>query len=145
MNTVLVGDIGESLAIANFTKNGLVVSKPLSNSVRYDLIIDCNGKLYKVQVKTTNAIKDGKMTFATKTTNYTKGSWSSNSYSKEEVDLFFLYCIENDWCGLYFVNEATNIPMELNIRIVPPKNGQKIGIRLAEDYSFDKQVLSLNQ
>ena len=140
MNTVSIGDVGESLAIAKFIREGLTVSKPLSNNARYDLIVEFNNKLYKVQVKTTNAIKEGKMIFATKTTNYTKGSWESKSYSQDEIDIFFLYCFENEWCGLYFSNETINIPVELNIRITPPKNGQKTGIRFAEVYSFDKQI-----
>ena len=141
LNTVSIGDIGEAQAIALFTKNQIPVSKPLTNNVRYDLIIEKNNKLYRVQVKSTANIKDGKMEFATKTTNYTKGSWSSNHYSKNEVDLFFLYCLENDWCGLFILKEE--IPTSLYIRTVPPKNNQKIGIRLMEDYSFDKQLASL--
>jgi hypothetical protein len=60
--------------------------------------------------------------------------------SQDEIDMFFLYCLENEWCGLYFSNETINIPVELNIRITPPKNGQKTGIRFAETYSFDKQI-----
>lgn len=143
MNTVSIGDIGESLAIAKFTKEGLTVSKPLSNNARYDLIVEFNNKLYKVQVKTTNSIKEGKMTFATKTTNYTKGNWASNAYSKDEVDIFFLYCVENEWCGLYYSIESATIPVELNIRTVPPKNGQKVGIRFAEEYAFDRQIKML--
>lgn len=141
LNTVSIGDIGEAQAIALFTKNQIPVSKPLTNNVRYDLIIEKNNKLYRVQVKSTANIKDGKMEFATKTTNYTKGSWSSNHYSKNEVDLFFLYCLENDWCGLFIPKEE--IPTSLYIRTVPPKNNQKVGIRLMEDYSFDKQLASL--
>ena len=140
MNTVMIGDIGEGLAIASFTKAGFIVSKPLSNNASYDLIVEYNNRLYKVQVKTTNSEKDGKMVFATKTTNYTRGNWASNSYSKNEVDMFFLYCVENDWCGIYLADESETIPVELNIRIVPPKNGQKIGIRFAENYSFEKQI-----
>ena len=144
MNTTSIGDIGESLAIAKFTKEGLTVSKPLSNDARYDLIVEINNGLYRVQVKSTNSIKDGKMVFATKTTNYTKGSWASNAYNPSDIDIFFLYCLENDWCGLYFVNEATSIPVELNIRLIPAKNGQKVGIRLAEDYVFEKQINKIN-
>ena len=48
MNTVSIGDIGEAMAIADFTKAGFGVSKPLSNNLRYDLIVDFNGNLYKV-------------------------------------------------------------------------------------------------
>lgn len=142
LNTVTIGDIGEAQAIALFTKKQIPVSKPLTNNVRYDLIIEKDNKLYRVQVKTTANIKDGKMEFATKTTNYIKGTWSTNHYSKNEVDLFFLYCLENDWCGL-FIPDNENIPTTLFIRAMPPKNNQKVGIRLMEDYSFDKQFASL--
>lgn len=142
LNTVTIGDIGEAQAIALFTKKQIPVSKPLTNNVRYDLIIEKDNKLYRVQVKSTANIKDGKMEFATKTTNYTKGTWSSNHYSKNEVDLFFLYCLENDWCGL-FIPDNEDIPTTLFIRTMPPKNNQKVGIRLMEDYSFDKQFASL--
>ena len=142
LNTVTIGDIGEAQAIALFTKKQIPVSKPLTNNVRYDLIIEKDNKLYRVQVKSTANIKDGKMEFATKTTNYTKGTWSSNHYSKNEVDIFFLYCLENDWCGL-FIPDNKDIPTTLFIRTIPPKNNQKVGIRLMEDYSFDKQFASL--
>lgn len=142
LNTVTIGDIGEAQAIALFTKKQIPVSKPLTNNVRYDLIIEKDNKLYRVQVKSTANIKDGKMEFATKTTNYTKGTWSSNHYSKNEVDIFFLYCLENDWCGL-FIPDNEDIPTTLFIRTMPPKNNQKVGIRLMEDYSFDKQFASL--
>ena len=142
LNTVTIGDIGEAQAIALFTKKQIPVSKPLTNNVRYDLIIEKDNKLYRVQVKTTANIKDGKMEFATKTTNYTKGTWSTNHYSKNEVDLFFLYCLENDWCGL-FIPDNEDIPTTLFIRTMSPKNNQKVGIRLMEDYSFDKQFASL--
>lgn len=142
LNTVTIGDIGEAQAIALFAKKRIPVSKPLTNNVRYDLIIEKDNKLYRVQVKSTANIKDGKMEFATKTTNYTKGTWSTNHYSKNEVDLFFLYCLENDWCGL-FIPDNEDIPTTLFIRTVPPKNNQKVGIRLMEDYSFDKQFASL--
>lgn len=146
LNTVTIGDIGESVAVMKFTKAGCAVSKPLTNNVRYDLIVEIDGKLYRTQVKTTQNVKDGvKMDFATKTTNYTKGSWSSNGYTANEIDLFFLYCVENDWSGLFIVNPEEPIQQNVCIRVCPPKNNQTKGIRLAEDYSFDKQYASLTQ
>ena len=144
LNTVSVGDIGESMAIVKFTKAQCSVSKPLTNNTRYDFIVDINKRLYRVQVKTTQFIKDSSvMEFAMKTTNYTKGNWSSNEYTSDEVDLFFFYCIENDWCGLYVVNG--DIPKNISIRLVPAKNNQTKGINLAESFSFDRQIASLTQ
>lgn len=138
MNTVSIGDIGEAMAIADFTKAGFVVSAPLSNNARYDLIIDNGEKIYRVQVKTTESVKDEKMIFATKTTNYSKGNWKSTRYSINEVDIFYLYCLENDWRGLYI--PENEILTQLNIRFTPPKSGQKVGIKMQEDFCFEKQI-----
>lgn len=143
INTVTIGDIGESIAIMKFTQNGCIVSKPLSNNARYDLIVEINNKLYRIQVKTISSIKDGKMEFATKTTNYVNGTWYSNEYTKKEVDCFFLYCAENNWCGLYFGEEDGSFQKNCTIRLLPTKNNQTKGIRLAENYVFEKQFISL--
>ena len=48
LNTVSIGDIGEAQAIALFTKNQIPVSKPLTNNVRYDLIIEKNKPDFRV-------------------------------------------------------------------------------------------------
>lgn len=51
------GDLGEARAIYEYTKMGYVVSKPLCDSEKYDLIVDNGESLKKVQVKTT-AVKN---------------------------------------------------------------------------------------
>lgn len=143
MNTVEIGDIGEAIAIAEFTQAGFIVSKPLSNNARYDLIIDRNNKLYRVQVKTTLKIKDGKMPFPTKSTNYVQGKLKPERYTQDEIDLFFLYCVDNGWKGIFYLKDVFQVPLELKIRIEEPKNGQKIGVKFAKDYEFNKQIKRL--
>jgi len=51
-NTKIQGSIGLGQAIAYFTKLGYIVSVPLNDSQDYDLIVEIDNKLYKVQVKT---------------------------------------------------------------------------------------------
>lgn len=144
MNTVTIGDIGEAIAISEFTKKGCIISKPLSSNARYDLIVEYNNKLYRVQVKTTNTIREEtKMVFATKTTNYNKGSWKSIGYTSDDIDIFFLYCLKNNWCGLYFGEENGDFIKEITIRTELPKNNQSKKIRLADDYAFENQFLKL--
>ena len=138
MNTILIGDIGEAMAIADFTKKSAIISKPLSNNARYDFIADINNQIYRVQVKATTSIKEDKMVFSTKTTNYIQGQHKSTPYTKEEIDMFYLYCFENDWRGLFILNEEVS-PVELKIRLTPAKNGRVKGIRMAEDFEFNKQ------
>ena len=50
------GDIGEARAIYEFTKLGYTVSRPLHTHVPYDLIVDKDGVLSRVQVKTTSQV-----------------------------------------------------------------------------------------
>lgn len=143
LNTVSIGDVGETYAIFEFTRHNAIISKPLTNNARYDLIVEVNHRIYRVQVKTTNCIKDGKMEFSTASTNYVKGNWDKNIYSTNEVDLIFLYCVENNWCGL-LLPEENMFPKSVSIRLEPPKNNQKVGIRLADAYNFNKQFEKLD-
>lgn len=48
------GNIGESRAIYELTKMGYGLYKPLYHNVKADFIAERDGKLYKVQVKTSN-------------------------------------------------------------------------------------------
>ena len=50
------GNAGLSMAIAYFGANGNTVSIPLNDTQDYDLIVDIDGELKKVQVKATNTM-----------------------------------------------------------------------------------------
>ena len=52
-NTKQQGNIGLAAAILYFTKKLYTVSLPLNDSQDYDLIVDINNSLCRVQVKTT--------------------------------------------------------------------------------------------
>lgn len=51
-NTKKQGDVGIGDAIAYFTGEGYTVSIPLTDSQSYDLLVDMNGSIKKIQVKT---------------------------------------------------------------------------------------------
>lgn len=53
-NTKKQGDIGLGSAIAHFTKMGFTVCLPLTDSQDYDLVVEVDGKLNKVQIKTSS-------------------------------------------------------------------------------------------
>ena len=53
-NTKKQGDAGMGIAIGWFTNNGYNISIPLTDSQDYDLVVEVNGELKKVQVKTTS-------------------------------------------------------------------------------------------
>lgn len=51
MNTKLRGDIAEQAAVLQAMKHGCGVLKPLGDRLAYDLVLDVDGTLVKIQVK----------------------------------------------------------------------------------------------
>ena len=52
------GDLGELILTTELVSRGLVVSIPFGSSHLYDLVVECkDGRLLKVQVKSTNRLK----------------------------------------------------------------------------------------
>ena len=48
------GNTGLGIAIAYYTSNGYIVSIPLNDTQDYDLVVEKNNKLHRVQVKATS-------------------------------------------------------------------------------------------
>lgn len=86
------GNTGEAFAIYYYTSKGFIVSKPLFENVPYDLIVDKDGKLYRVQVKTCrNTTSGGKFRVNLRTTGGNRsGKGKSKTISSSEVDLVFV-------------------------------------------------------
>ena len=50
-NSKSIGDLAELKVITDLTERGFDVSIPFGDNCKYDLIVDINGSLKKVQVK----------------------------------------------------------------------------------------------
>ena len=69
------GNTGLGIAIAYFSSNGYTVSIPLNDTQDYDLIVDKDNKLSKIQVKSTSCkTKYGVYQVALKSCGGTKGT-----------------------------------------------------------------------
>ena len=89
------GNIGEARAIYEYTKLGYGVSRTLFDSEKYDLIIDQDGTLLKVQVKTTSQ----KSRYGIYIANLkTSGGNSSSNYirNREISDYDILFVLASD-------------------------------------------------
>lgn len=136
--TARIGDIGEFAGMVAFTKVGFLVSKPLTINTKYDFIADFGGDLYKVQVKTTKKEDDnGNMVFSLSSSTSSKGKWKTTKYTRQDVDLFYLYCVENGWEGLYIPNEREYI--RSSITIAAPSNEKGNQFRRGE-LDFNRQI-----
>jgi hypothetical protein len=89
-NKSIAGNIGLGYAIAWYTSQGNIVSLPLTDTQDYDLIYD-NGKLNKVQVKTTRHKQNGTYRASIKTSGGNQ-SWNKviKKFDNDKVDELFV-------------------------------------------------------
>jgi len=92
-NTKAQGNIGMGVAIAYYSVNNYTVSIPLTDSQSYDFIIEKEGILYKVQVKTSSfKTKYGIYNVALKTCGGNQSSYNVKCLDKTKIDYLFVMC-----------------------------------------------------
>lgn len=91
-NTKKQGDVGLGAAIAWFVANEYVVSIPLTDSQDYDLIVEKDNTLYRVQVKTTSYKSDSGSYSASLTVKggNRSGKNTIKDFDKSKVEIVFV-------------------------------------------------------
>ena len=138
-NTLIRGDINELQCILDFQKRGYYCSIPFSGSCRYDLIVDINDKLYKIQCKASSYSEDEgvlKMSATRSTTNTQRTI--KYTYSENEVDYFY-----TSWKEYGFLIPINEVSTEKYLRVKPPKNGIQSTMSIASDYLMDNIIQSI--
>ena len=140
MNTHYIGEITEREVSIEFLKLGILVSKPIIASSRYDFIVDIGNHLYKIQVKS-STYKNGCVVFATSTSHTNTKQTINQSYTCTDVD-FFATMYQGE-CYLIPFMECGNRTQSL--RLEKSKNNQQSGIKYAEQYLLKNIIHNLNQ
>lgn len=104
-----------------------------------DMIADFNGKLNRIQCKTSKKFEDGRIVFdlVSSTTHRTNGV--KHKYNKDEIDYFALYNIDSDISLLVpidILNERTKVTFNIPYK---PSSNQHTALNY-EDYLFDKII-----
>ncbi len=135
MNSKSIGNIGEAKVLCKFVELGIPVYVPFGDNEKADLIAEFNGKLNKIQVKTSVKAENGVMKFSlvSSTLHCTKGV--RHIYNATEIDYFACYNVTRDVILLISIDDAPT--SGLNIRYDNPKNGQKSNIKYEKDYLID--------
>ena len=139
LSSHFIGEITEQEVALEFLKLGILVSKPLVQSSKYDFVADINHRLYKIQVKTGSFKEDAYLEFATSTSHTNTQGTVNLSYSEQDVDFFATmyqgqcYLIPYDLCG----------KRAQRIRFVPTKSGQTKGILFAKDFRLEDVIKTL--
>ena len=119
MNSKNIGNIGEAKALSKFIELGIPVYIPFGDNEKADLIAEFNGKLNKIQVKTSIKAENGKMIFDLTSSSAHRKNGTTHIYTEEEIDYFVCYNIARDKLFLIHVNDAPNTA--LTIRYEKPK------------------------
>ena len=142
MNSNQKGEIAQLKVQIRAAEKGWIASRTIEGA-RYDLVLDDGDKLYRVQVKysgggtshcngsaavhVTRAEGDDR----NKNSKYCRTK--TRTYSKNEVDAVIVYIPQIDelcWLGPEMFDDKPVVCL----RYEAPKNGQKKGIHLAENY-----------
>ena len=131
VNTKSIGELAEAKMLAALVASGEHVLIPFGDNLRYDLGIEKDGKLYRVQVKH-GVLKGGVIEFNTGSYDYSK---QLQTY-QGEAEFFGVYCSELDACYLVPVSVAGETKTRL--RVEPTKNNQLRRVRFARDFEVGR-------
>lgn len=135
MNTKSIGNIGEVKTISKFVELGFPVYLPFGDNEKADLIAEFNGKLNKIQVKTSVKAENGVVKFDLTSSTTHRKNGVKHIYTNQEIDYFACYNLSRDKVYLIKVDNAPNTM--LTIRYEMSSNGQTKSIRLEKDYLIE--------
>ena len=101
MDAKLKADIAESAVVTELLKRGLRVLKPVGDRLPYDLAVDINGKLVRIQVKSAWFDRsEGAYIVDVRRTKTNRRVMVRQRYSKKDFDFAIIYI---DDCRVFYV------------------------------------------
>ena len=128
------GAIAETAIAHEAVKLGFDVYRPINEGTRYDLIIDVEGRLLRVQCKWASRYDDV-LIVRTYSCRRSADGLIKRGYTKDEIDAFGAYCADLDRCYLLPIDEFPDRTC-IQLRLAPAKNNQRLRINWAEDFDF---------
>ena len=134
----IYGITTELIVAQKFIEKGFIVSIPLGNTSRYDMIVDTDKERYRVQVKHASLNDNGSYTINTSNNVSTTTQRYTKHYTKDDVD--FIASVVEDQLVIIPVEEIENKKAKI-FRTVLPKYGSKSNCNLIEDYTVERYIL----
>ena len=130
-NPTSKGKTSEAVILAALVKLGKSVLIPWGEE-RYDLALDDDGRLVRVQCKTGH-IRDGCVCFKTSITDARRPLGDGGYVG--QIDAFAVYCPQIERVYLVPI-EAVQTTIGARLRLEPAKNGQTWNVRWARDFEL---------
>lgn len=135
------GAAAEAAIAASAIALGLTVLRPLCEGRRYDLVIDLEPELMRVQRKLAQCL-DGVLAVRLQTNRCTPGGYVSTTYSAIEIDAIGAYSPELRSSFLIPMAEISS-HSATHLRVDPARNNQAQRIRWARDYALESVLQRL--
>lgn len=136
------GAIAELAVAKEAASHGLGVLLPMIEHGRYDLALEIEGCLLRVQCKWARRRGEVVMVNIATSRHTPLHGYKRSKYQATEVDAVAAYCGDLDRCYLFPI-ELLEGRSAIHLRLGPAKNGQRAAINFAADYEFPGAVAQL--
>jgi hypothetical protein len=137
------GAAAEAAITAMAVELGLTVLRPLCEGRRYDLVIDLEPELLRVQCKLATRL-GGVLSIRLKTNRCTPAGYVSTCYTATEIDAIGAYSPELRRCFLIPISEVSGRGT-IYLRLDPTRNNQAVGIKWAQEYELEAMIALLQR
>lgn len=137
MDTRITGELTELKCQMFCLERGFIVSKPIVDNARYDLLLDYNNKFYRIQIKTSRWMSEEHegIVFNCKSQHSVAGGNKIMKYTPEEVDFFM-----TEFEGEFYLIPCERAKSEMRLRFKPTKNHQDDKATFAKDFKFEEVI-----
>ena len=135
MNSKRIGNIGEAKVLAKFVEMGIPIQIPFGDDEKADLIAEFDGKLNKIQVKTSIKSKNGCSIFDLTSSTAHRTNGERRKYLNSEIDYFALYSLDRD--KIYLMKVPDNPMSAITIRFEDTKSGMKSRVNYESDFLIE--------
>lgn len=113
-------------------ENDFIVSKPILDNARYDLVLDYLGRFYRIQVKTSRWNTENEtFVFSCKSQHAKADGNKIMKYNPDEIDFFM-----TEWEGEFYLIPCEKESAQFTLRLSDPNNNARFvkNVHWAKDY-----------
>jgi hypothetical protein len=136
------GDAAVLLVAAKLTFAGVVVLRPESDSLPFDLGIYFNKKLFRLQIKKARLLNSGRWEIPVRHTVVKTTGAISKKYSSEEVD--FIVGVVMETGDIYFISMNQIEKIKVSIQIDPKRVSKSKALNRKVDPELCKNLIILD-
>ncbi len=125
------GSLGVLKAQADLAAQGFMVLLPLTEHAPFDLVAYKDRVFRRVQVRYRTCKANGCLDVRLRSVWNDRHGTHLVLMDKEEVDVVCVYCPDTDKC-YYF--DPRQVNQSVNLRVRSTANGQRVAVRIAEEY-----------